>query len=151
MIVPATRICKDCSNSKSIEEFSKNSGGKDGRRPICGSCEYKRSINYRERNRNKISGWRRSIKAQAVAHFGGKCIICGYDRCLRSLTFHHINPKEKEFSISRLFKSWKKTLPELEKCALVCSNCHGEIHDGLISLQQVLQATTNVAHTLILV
>lgn len=60
---------------------------------------------------------------------GGKCIICGYDKCLSALAFHHINPWDKEFEIGSKM-SWEVIVQELKKCELVCSNCHAEIHEG---------------------
>ena len=63
---------------------------------------------------------------------GGKCAICSYSRCKRSMDFHHLDPYKKGFNIGQ---NWSKSLDvlkaELEKCILVCSNCHGEIHEGL--------------------
>jgi predicted HNH restriction endonuclease len=66
---------------------------------------------------------------------GGKCVVCGYDRCSRALEFHHLNPNEKEFTIGfNKNMKFEKALNEAKKCKLVCSNCHREIHDGLIIL-----------------
>ena len=60
---------------------------------------------------------------------GGKCSICGYDRCVDALEFHHENPQEKEFKLgSGNTMSWKEYRAEALKCKLVCSNCHKEIH-----------------------
>ena len=75
-------------------------------------------------------------KAECVKYKGGKCIVCGYDKYFGALVFHHLNPAEKEFSIGQL-KSYKiETLKkELDKCALLCSNCHSEVHHGLIDLE----------------
>lgn len=73
-------------------------------------------------------------KLKAIEYKGGKCQICGYNKCTRSLQFHHLDPNEKDFGISRGTKSFEKLKPELDKCILVCANCHGEIHDGLIDL-----------------
>lgn len=69
-------------------------------------------------------------KQTAVDHFGGKCQICGYSKCLDALEFHHTEKDEKEESPSYIILrwSWKRVLKELEKCILVCSNCHREIH-----------------------
>lgn len=77
---------------------------------------------------------RRQIKKELVDIKGGKCQVCGYNKCLRSLEFHHLDPLQKDFTISGNLKRIKreKVIKELEKCILVCSNCHGEIHDGLI-------------------
>jgi hypothetical protein len=80
-----------------------------------------------------IKKQRQNIKIKAVAYKGGSCVKCGYNRCLRSLQFHHIDPTQKDFAISSSGKSWADILLELDKCVLVCSNCHGEIHDQLIT------------------
>lgn len=75
---------------------------------------------------------RQRIKERAVEHKGGACSICGYNRCLRSLEFHHTDPTQKDFTIANnTGRSWNDILSELDKCILVCSNCHGEIHDGM--------------------
>ena len=79
---------------------------------------------------------RRSHKQEAVDYKGGKCSICGYNKSLRALEFHHIDPKEKDFSISadKSYIPFKDIKDELDKCILVCSNCHAEIHDSLVLL-----------------
>lgn len=69
-----------------------------------------------------------------VEYKGGKCEICGYNKCIEALEFHHINPKEKDFSISGGTKSFNTLKPELDKCILVCANCHREIHSGITKL-----------------
>ncbi|MCE5317411.1 MAG: HNH endonuclease [Parachlamydia sp.] len=69
-------------------------------------------------------------KRIAVDYKGGKCSICGYNKCIDCLDFHHIDPDEKDFCISQhkgmLLENIKH---ELDKCILVCRNCHGEIHN----------------------
>lgn len=77
-----------------------------------------------------VSKRRATLKAMAVEYKGGKCEICGYNKCISALEFHHLNPEEKDFGISTdgNTRSWKRIRPELDKCILVCSNCHREIH-----------------------
>lgn len=77
-------------------------------------------------------------KLKAIEYKGGKCQICGYNKSIRALTFHHINPEEKSFGISGGTKSFEKLKPELDKCILVCQNCHAEIHDGITQIPQDL-------------
>ncbi len=69
----------------------------------------------------------------AVAYKGGKCERCGYDRCMEALEFHHINPSQKDFSISNkgYTRSWKRVQAEIEKCVMICANCHREVHAEL--------------------
>ena len=86
-----------------------------------------------------VKNFRRNKRRKIIEAFGGKCCICGYERCLRSLSFHHVNPSEKLFGLSSqgLGFSFEKIEKEAEKCILVCSNCHGEIHDDEIVITLV--------------
>ena len=72
----------------------------------------------------------RRKKMFAVEQFGGKCQICGYDKCISALDFHHVDKTSKKENPAYVIMrwSWKKAKTELEKCILVCSNCHREIH-----------------------
>lgn len=71
----------------------------------------------------------RRKKLFAVNFYGGKCVKCGYDRCIGSLTFHHRDPKTKKARPTYVIMRWKweRAKEELDKCDLVCANCHGEI------------------------
>lgn len=70
------------------------------------------------------------LKEQAVAYLGGSCKICGYDKCVSALDFHHRDPRQKDFVISGKM-SWAVIEPELDKCVLLCATCHREVHAGL--------------------
>ena len=59
------------------------------------------------------------------------CSLCGYKGCLRALHFHHVEPN-KELTLSSGKGSWPAVKREVQKCIVVCSNCHAEIHEGLI-------------------
>jgi len=69
----------------------------------------------------------------AVEYKGNKCEICGYDRYAEALEFHHNDLPKKEFGISEkgYTRSWKKVMEELDKCIMVCANCHRELHAQL--------------------
>ena len=71
---------------------------------------------------------RRKVKQMAIEYKGGKCQICGYNKYQGALEFHHINGK-KEFGIGDkgYTRSWESIKSELNKCILVCANCHREI------------------------
>jgi hypothetical protein len=73
---------------------------------------------------------RRKMKQKALKYKGGKCEICGYNKSMRALGFHH-NNGNKDFGIAQAgcTRSWEKIKKELNKCILVCANCHAEIHD----------------------
>lgn len=82
---------------------------------------------------------RNIIKQKAVEYKGGKCCICGYNKYIGALEFHHLNPKEKDFSIGTkgYTRSFEKVKRELNKCICVCSNCYKEIHARLMDLKAI--------------
>lgn len=90
-----------------------------------------------ERRKNKskaVVAWRIRAKEKLVEYKGGKCIVCGYNRYIGNLTFHHLNPEEKDFNISGKSFSIESLKKEVDKCVLLCHICHGEVHAGLIQL-----------------
>ena len=91
---------------------------------------------------NRLKEWRRNTKQKLVEALGSQCQICTYNKCNSALDFHHIDPAEKDFSISSCSKNaaaWDKIIQEVKKCILLCSNCHRELHDGLIKLPKNYQ------------
>ncbi len=80
---------------------------------------------------------RKKVRLMAIEYGGGECQVCGYKKCNRALSFHHKDPKEKDFGLSAqgLTRAWSKTKTELDKCILLCSNCHMEVHEGIISIK----------------
>lgn len=68
---------------------------------------------------------------------GGKCIRCGYNKCLKALEFHHIDPTKKDFTISNDHFRLIDAVKESKKCVLICSNCHKELHDNLWNLSEL--------------
>ena len=92
-------------------------------------------------NSERVISWRKRTKERIVQSFGGKCGICEYSRCHESLDLHHINPNEKSFGLSCIRAnpmSWDKIVQELRKCVLICRNCHGEYHSGLIKIPDTI-------------
>lgn len=86
---------------------------------------------YRKKYLNfRISELRREVKIKCIEYKGGKCAKCGYNKCPAALSFHHENPEGKDFNIAAdgISRSFEKCKPELDKCILVCMNCHNEIH-----------------------
>jgi hypothetical protein len=75
-----------------------------------------------------IQRWR-DRKLFAIEYKGGKCESCGYDKCPDVLEFHHLDPSKKDASWNKM-RLWgeKRLLTELDKCAILCSNCHRETH-----------------------
>jgi len=112
------RFCPKCKETKNINEFyihSKN-GKAHGYCRICSS--------------NMTIQRQREFKQKCIEYKGGKCCKCGYIKCNNALDFHHLDPSKKEIRISSL--SLKKfdsdVKEELDKCILVCANCHRELH-----------------------
>ena len=96
----------------------------------------RRYIDRREYLLSAVQKRRKKIRQMAIAYKGGKCAICGYDRCIETLEFHHPNSSGKDFGISSkgYTRSWNKVQEELDKCVLVCANCHREIHANKLQL-----------------
>jgi transposase len=80
-----------------------------------------------------VSARRRRVKEILVAEAGGRCVICGYDRSVAALEFHHRNPETKRFGLgqSGLTRSLDSMRAEAGKCDLLCSNCHAEVEAGI--------------------
>lgn len=89
---------------------------------MCKKCDSKR---YIRRMQNR--------KEWAVEYMGGCCSMCGYDKCIRALEFHHLDPTTKSKDYDKKFDTWSidKKKQELDKCIMVCSNCHREIHSKI--------------------
>lgn len=89
--------------------------------PLCKSCNSKRTVNRIKTN-----------KIKAVEYMGGKCSHCGYNKCLRALEFHHLDPSKKSEDYDKNFTTWgvERQKEELKNCILLCSNCHREVHNS---------------------
>jgi hypothetical protein len=78
-----------------------------------------------------------------IEEAGGACRLCGYDRYIGALHFHHVDPGTKEFGISRwgFSRSIAKARAEAAKCVLLCSNCHAEVEAGVATLRGPYQVS----------
>lgn len=84
----------------------------------------------RIKNYIKVKTHRQKLKNRGVEYLGGKCSVCGYCKSVWSMHFHHKSSKEKSFTISAYQNlSWNTIVKELDKCKLICANCHGELHE----------------------
>jgi hypothetical protein len=114
--------CPKCQDVKPSKTFHRRPNGKLD--SWCKECGSKRNVLAQKQG-----------KVRAIAYKGGKCQVCSYDKCADSLQFHHLDPSKKEFRIALARGcSWVKLQRELDKCVLVCANCHGEIHAGVTSV-----------------
>jgi hypothetical protein len=90
----------------------------------------KTDADVRWERRQAESQRRKTLRAQAVEYKGGKCQICGYNKCSAAFDFHHVDPREKDFTISKRMTTFGAIRKELDKCVLLCATCHREVHDG---------------------
>lgn len=107
---------------------------------VCVPCCRAKGKLRRRRNITDYTLARTTIlKFKAIRHKGGACQKCGYDRCLSALEFHHRDPEQKEFAWAKMrMKSWERIKSEIEKCDLLCANCHRETHwDPTAAVQHV--------------
>ena len=85
-----------------------------------------------------------AIKQRAVEYRGGSCEHCGWNRNNAALHFHHVNPSEKEFNIGKSNGwSWDKIVIELDKCIMLCANCHAIEHAVRYKKQAIIDAAEN--------
>jgi transposase-like protein len=80
-----------------------------------------------------VSARRRRVKATLLAEAGGRCCLCGYDRCVAALHFHHLDPETKSFSlaVTGVTRSLAAARVEASKCVVLCANCHAEVESGM--------------------
>jgi transposase len=95
---------------------------------------------------DRVNQRRRKIKRILVAEAGGRCTVCGYDRCVGALHFHHVDPSSKRFHLSMqgATRSLASARAEMAKCVLLCANCHAEVESGLLTLP-----VSDAAHCLV--
>lgn len=88
------------------------------------------------KNKAATTRHRKELKLRAIEYKGGSCQLCGYNRTVEALEFHHIKPEDKAFGIAEkgLSRPWAEIQAELDKCILVCANCHREIEAGVTKL-----------------
>lgn len=121
-----TRFCPRCKKNVDTNQFYQRRG-RENSSTYCKPCTSEQTL---ERTRN--------LKSQMVEYKGGCCVRCGYEKYQGALEFHHIDPNEKDFNPSRLknYSFNERLRNELDKCILVCSNCHREIHDEIIKQKE---------------
>jgi 5-methylcytosine-specific restriction endonuclease McrA len=111
------------------------------RKYCCKACKdkHERSKNpsYKRQRQRGIDR-----KLELIKLKGGCCEKCGYSKNLSALTFHHINPDDKSFNVEMrniANHEWGAVLEEVEKCQLLCHNCHHETHHPDLDMQRLLE------------
>lgn len=129
-IIEIKKIYQETKSQRKTAEIvgcSKSTVGKY----VTGINPYKRNPKSKTEN---VIAWRRRTKLKLVEYKGGKCKNCGYNKCPEALTFHHLDPSQKDFTISGKSWSFERLQKEVDKCILVCANCHIEVHAGVIKI-----------------
>lgn len=90
-----------------------------------------------------VSYWAKQYiikKLKAIEYKGGKCAKCNLKYHYSVYDFHHLDPSIKEMTWNQMKnKSWSKIIAELDKCIILCANCHRIIHTDLKNLKDVLE------------
>ena len=110
--------CPKCKAIKERKEFYSIKGQKIKVGGFCKSCVL---VNNTEK--------RKEVKRKCVEYLGGKCSTCGYNKSLSALDFHHIDPEQKDKAYVTWKRNFDKLKIELDKCILLCANCHRELHE----------------------
>jgi len=123
---------KSSLRSYSLEEIAKEIEKCD---LLCFNCHMETEAKHeavKGSGKQNVRGWER--KQKAIEELGGNCSQCKYDKCIRSLSFHHRDPSTKSFPLDiRAFNgySWEKLQNEINKCDLLCLNCHRSLENSL--------------------
>ena len=112
------KTCSQCNTLKENKEFYVKNKNRGTLQSKCKECH----------NIYCINRWIEK-KKKAIEYKGGKCVKCSYNKYYGALEFHHLDPNEKDMDWDKMRKtSWEKIKKELDKCVLLCSNCHREEH-----------------------
>lgn len=116
------KTCSACNQELSVEHFYSNGYQPNGKKKYKSKCKDCQSLQDGHRK-----------EAIILNVFGAYfCKLCGYDKCKKALEFHHLDASKKEYRIANLNTYKEDTIiKEINKCIIVCANCHREIHDGM--------------------
>ena len=113
------KTCTQCLQSlpRTLEHFHRNGGHYFSSK--CKSCHNL----YNKTRKSYAKNWLKEYK-QTLS-----CIQCGFDDS-RALVFHHREPNTKSFTIGDNIgrRSQKNMINEINKCDVLCANCHSIHH-----------------------
>lgn len=135
--------CGTCKQVKPLRYFPKKGGASPSLKSICKVCDNlrcakrKRRIKwekiYTKRKRQRKLNERIAIKEYINSFKITGCMVCGYNKCLSAIEFHHRNPQKKVKAISQC-SSFSQVDKELPKCIALCANCHREVHAEILEV-----------------
>jgi hypothetical protein len=124
-----TKICNVCNIEKDVNEYKVQYGKRMSK---CLACYKEYHVKYeKSRASARIIMRRNFIQKIKSEH---SCQVCEYNKCTRALDFHHLNPSEKVFDITRAISmniNFKNILIEINKCLILCCRCHREVEEGI--------------------
>lgn len=128
------KYCKDCKVIKSVSLFNKEKNVKDGFRNICKSCQSIRGKIY-TKNRTHGAGAKQRQRLFVLSIKSMGCGVC-QEKNPYCIDFHHTSD-DKEFCISEYQALTKKLIEEIQKCILLCANCHRKHHAGQLDVSTI--------------
>ena len=138
-----TKICSKCKQKLTLDHFCKNKKKKDGLQTFCKQCNKAYLKKYyaddKQAQFDRNSRYKQKLR-KAFQQYKAKqqCVFCG-EKTPCCLDFHHIDPSQKDFTISNAIDTKAKDIlwQEVEKCIVVCANCHRKLHNGLLDIGSV--------------
>ncbi len=132
------KLCRKCKTEKEDSEFHKQKHHKDGLASYCKPCAIAAAQSNNRKDLRKVAcrakDKRRKVfkLVESIKESYG-CCLCG-EKCGCCLSFHHINDdKDVDVSTLVLKKNIRKLFLEMNKCVVVCENCHRKVHRGILS------------------
>lgn len=120
-IIPLTFYCSKCKTTKDLADFYPR---KERSNPYsyCKSCAITIAFTKTQQ-----------FKLKCLEYKGSSCSRCGYNKYIGALEFHHVDPTQKDFGIGQIsLRKFNDAIKkELDKCIVLCSNCHKEVHNEL--------------------
>ena len=115
-----TKICTKCGRELFLDNFHWRDKAKGIRRAECKQCHNNQVKKRYDENKNEIN----------LLKEGKSCEKCGYNKCVAALDYHHIDPSTKIDTVAKLstHSSLEMAMKEIQKCILLCANCHREFH-----------------------
>lgn len=124
------KLCKKCGTEKSLDQFYKNQTKKDGLQSICKACCNANSKAHYERNPQSYVQ-KSKLLHRANTEFikrrkSQPCADCGESYPYYVMQFDHREDKLFDIANSTFRSSTLKLQREIDKCDVVCANCHAE-------------------------
>lgn len=135
-----SKCCTRCKEEKPLADYHRNKRRIDGYMSLCKMCmKTQRKLEYtglKAEQKRKYSSERRKAHQDvinAAKRIG--CLVCD-EKEICCMDFHHVDSTQKEFILGgeNAGRSLVKILAEIDKCVVLCANCHRKVHAGIITL-----------------